>query len=70
MLRPRQQEKLARGTKDEEYAMSAPVHCVAAEGVGQVSSRVGVLLADADNPGMQACLERLRQGLELLNPTP
>ena len=23
MLRPRQQEKLARGTKDEEYAMSA-----------------------------------------------
>jgi len=32
--------------------------------------RVGVLLAEADNQDMQARLERLRQGLELLNPTP
>ena len=32
--------------------------------------RVGVLLAEADNQDMQARLERLRQDLELLNPTP
>jgi putative ABC transport system substrate-binding protein len=30
--------------------------------------RIGVLLAEADNHDMQARLERLRQGLELLNP--
>jgi len=29
-----------------------------------------VLLAGADNQDMQARLERLRQDLELLNPTP
>ena len=54
------------------FRVRMSAECVLKARAQQVSHvpRVGVLLAEADNQDMQARLERLRQDLELLNPTP